>query len=230
MRRRGFTLIELLVGIAIMALIMGSAIYGVRALARSDLRGTSSKLAGAIRYCFDRSVTTGAYFRIVLDLDGNKYWAERSDNRMYLVRGKEDSPGKGRAFDQEAADKKKEEQEQKEKEELASRNQLAASLEPPPRPRRAKFQTFKDATLPTVTMKSTKLFDVYTPRQREPYTAGKAYLYFFPDGHTERAVIRLNDGDEFYSLIVHPLTGRVEVKPGKYELPRDFDTLEEGVK
>jgi len=213
-----------------MALIMGSAIYGVRSLARSDLRGTSSKLAGAIRYCFDRSVTTGSYFRIVLDLDGNKYWAERSDNRMYLVRGKEESPGKGRAFDQEAADKKKEELDEKEKEEQASRNQLAKSLEPPPKPRRAKFQTFKDATLPIVTMKSTKLFDIYTARQREPYTMGKAYLYFFPDGHTERAVIRLNDGDEFYSLIIHPLTGKVEVKPGKYEIPRDFDTLQEAVR
>jgi general secretion pathway protein H len=229
-KQRGFTLIELLVGVAIMALIMGGSIYGVRSLARSDLRGTSSKLAGAIRYCFDRAVTTGSYFRIVLDLDGNKYWAERSDNRMYLAHGKEESPGKGKAFDQEAEDKKKDEQEQKEKEQLSSHNQLGASLEPPPRPRRAKFQTFKDATLPTVTMKATKLFDIYTPRQREPYTSGKAYLYFFPDGHTERAVIRLNDGDEFYSLVVHPLTGRVEVKPGKYDIPRDFDTLQEAAK
>lgn len=227
MRRRGFTLIELLVGMAIMALIMGSAIYGVRALARSDLRGTSSKLAGAIRYCFDRSITTGGYFRIVLDLDNNKYWAERSDERMYLVRGKEESPGKGKAFDQEAADKKKAEEEAKEKERYENSNQLAASLQPPPKPRRAKFQTFKDAALPVVTMKATKLFDMYTPRQREPYTTGKAYLYFFPDGHTERAVIRLNDGDEFYSLVVHPLTGRVEVRPGKYEIPRDFDTVQD---
>jgi general secretion pathway protein H len=220
-------LIELLVGMAIMALIMGSAIYGVRALARSDLRGTSSKLAGAIRYCFDRSITTGGYFRIVLDLDNNKYWAERSDERMYLVRGKEESPGKGKAFDQEAADKKKAEEEAKEKERYENSNQLAASLQPPPKPRRAKFQTFKDAALPVVTMKATKLFDMYTPRQREPYTTGKAYLYFFPDGHTERAVIRLNDGDEFYSLVVHPLTGRVEVRPGKYEIPRDFDTVQD---
>src|SRR3954447_4873682 len=101
MRRRGFTLIELLVGMAIMALIMGSAIYGVRSLARTDLRGTASKLAGAIRYCFDRSVTTGSYFRLVLDLDKNQYSAERSDNRVYLLRDKEQSPGKGKAFDQE---------------------------------------------------------------------------------------------------------------------------------
>src|SRR6476660_2939227 len=107
---------------------------------------------------------------------------------------------------------------------------MARALEPPPKPRRAKFQTFKDATLPVVTMKSTKLFDIYTARQREPYTSGKAYLYFFPDGHTERAVIRMNDGDEFYSLIVHPLTGRVEVRPGKYEIPRDFDSMQDAPK
>jgi hypothetical protein len=39
----------------------------------------------------------------------------------------------------------------------------------------------------------------------------RAYLYFFPDGHTERAVLRMQDGDAWYSLVVHPLTGRVEV-------------------
>jgi general secretion pathway protein H len=227
-RQRAFTIIELMVGMAIMALIMGSAIYGVRALARSDLRGSASKLAGAIRYCFDRSVTTGNYFRIVLDLDKNVYWAERSENRAYIARDKEDSPGKGKAFDQDAAEKKKDELEAKEKEELASRGGLAATLEPPPKPKRAKFQTFKDATLPQVKLKKTKLFDIYTPRQREPYTSGKAYLYFFPDGHTERSIIRLTDGDDFYTLVVYPLTGRVEVKSGKMDIPRNFDTMEEG--
>ena len=59
----------------------------------------------------------------------------------------------------------------------------------------------------------------YTPRQREPYTKGRAYLYFFPDGHTERAIVRLNDGDDFYSLVVHPLTGRVEVHVGQGRHP-----------
>jgi general secretion pathway protein H len=224
-RPRGITLIELMVAVAIIGLIMGGALVGVRSLARSDLRGSASKLAAAIRYCFDRSITTGAYFRIVLDLDGHKYWAERSDNRLYLARDKEKSPGQGKAFDSDEADKQRDEEEEKEKEAWQSRGgQAAAALEPPPKPRRAKFQTFKDATLPTISLKKTKLFDLYTPRQREPYTSGKAYLYFFPDGHTERAVIRLTDGEDFYSLVIHPLTGKVEVKPGKYDIPKDFDT------
>ncbi len=210
-----------------MGLMMGSALYGFRALGRGDLRSSAAKLAGGIRYCFDRAITTGQYYRIVLDLDGNKYWAERSDDRMYLVRDKEQSPGNGKAFDQDAEDRKKEEEDQKAKEYQSQLGGLAALLEPPPKPRRAKFQTFKDATLPQVQLKKTQIFDVYTPRQREPYKSGRAYLYFFPDGQTERAVIRLSDGQDFYSLVIHPLTGRVEVKSGKYEIPRDFDDRDE---
>jgi general secretion pathway protein H len=224
-------LVEVLVVVAIMGLMLGGAVYGLRAVGKSELRSSASKLAGAIRYCFDRSITTGQYYRLVLDLDGNRYWAERSDDRMYISRDKEAAPGGGKAFDREAYEKQLDEEEAKEKEAWGTANgansQIAATLEPPPKPRRARFQSFKDAALPQVTLKRSRIFDVYTPRQRESYTSGRAYLYFFPDGHTERSVVRLQDGDSWYSLVVHGLTGRVEVKAEKYEIPRDFDERQE---
>jgi general secretion pathway protein H len=227
--RRGFSLIEVMVVVAIVGLLMGAAVYGFRSIAKSELRSSSSKLAGAIRYCFDRAVTTGSYYRLVLDLDGNKYWAERSDDRTYLTAGKEDSPGKGEALDVQALEKKRDEDDAKLQEMATSVGGQMISLDPPPKPKRAKFQTFKDATLPQVKLARAKLFDVYTPRQREPYIKGRAYLYFFPDGHTERAIVRLHDGDDFYSLVIHPLTGRVEVTSGKIDIPREFgDRDEEG--
>lgn len=214
---------------AIIGLMLGATVYGFRSIAKSDLRSSASKLAGAIRYCFDRAVTTGAYYRIVLDLDGNKYWAERSDDRTYLTAGKEDSPGKGQALDVQALEKKRDEEEAKVQEEAASVGGQMVTLDPPPKPKRAKFQTFKDTTLPQVKLGRAQMFDVYTPRQREPYLKGRAYLYFFPDGHTERAIVRLHDGDDFYSLVIHPLTGRVEVISGKVDIPHDFgDRDEEG--
>jgi general secretion pathway protein H len=229
-RARGFSLIEIMVVLAIVGLMVSASVYGFRAIARSDLRSSASKLAGAVRYCFDRSITTGQYYRIVLDLDSNKYWAERADDRMFLGRDKEESPGKGRAFDRDAYERQLDEEEKKEKEAWGTANgansAIAATLEPPPKPRRARFQAFKDAALPTVALKKTRFFDVYTPRQREPYTSGRAYLYFFPDGHTERAVLRLQDGDAWYSLVVHGLTGRVEVISSRVEIPRDFDQQE----
>ena len=44
-------------------------------------------------------------------------------------------------------------------------------------------------------------------------TAGRAYLYFYPLGQTEPAVITLTDatGESVYSLVVHPITGRVRI-------------------
>ena len=214
---------------AIIGLMLGATVYGFRSIAKSDLRSSASKLAGAIRYCFDRAVTTGAYYRLVLDLDGNKYWAERSDDRTYLTAGKEDSPGRGQALDVQALEKKRDEEEAKVQEEAASVGGQMVTLDPPPKPKRAKFQTFKDTTLPQVKLGRAQMFDVYTPRQREPYLKGRAYLYFFPDGHTERAIVRLHDGDDFYSLVIHPLTGRVEVVSGKVDIPHDFgDRDEEG--
>ena len=224
---RGFSLVEIMVVTAIIGLAMGASVYGFRAIAKSDLRSSSSKLAGAIRYCFDRAVTTGAYYRLVLDLDDNKYWAERSDERAYLTAGKENAPGKGQALDVQALDKQRAEEEAKLQELATSVGGQMVSLDPPPKPKRAKFQTFKDTTLPQVKLTRAKMFDVYTPRQREPYIKGRAYLYFFPDGHTERAIVRLHDRDDFYSLVVHPLTGRVEVMSGKVDIPRDFGNYDE---
>ncbi len=221
-RARGFTLVEILVVVAIVGLAMGASVYAFRSVAKSELRGSASKLAGAIRYCFDRAITTGSYYRIVLDLDGNKYWAERSEERMYLTAGKENSPGRGQAFDLQAEEQKRDEEDRKLQELSTSVGGALVTIDPPPKPKRAKFQTFKDTTLPQVKLKRARLFDVFTPRQREPYVKGRAYLYFFPDGHTERAIVRINDGDDFYSLVVHALTGRVEVMSGKVDIPRDF--------
>lgn len=217
-RPRGLTIIEIMIVIVIVGFAMSGAVYGFRAIAKSELRSSASKLAGAIRYCFDRSVTTGAYYRIVLDLDDNKYWAERSDDRMYLTKSKEETAGKGQAFDEAAAEAKRAEEDKKYDELLSLQGGAAMGLDPPPRPKRAKFQTFKDATASQVKLRRAHLMDVLTPRQREPYSKGRAYLYFFPDGHTENAIVRLADDDAWYSLVVHPLTGRVEVIADKVDV------------
>ena len=115
----------------------------------------------------------------------------------------------------------------------------------PPEPKRAHFQSFTDAMLPKVTMRGSFVRDIYTPRQREPYTAGKAFIYFFPDGHSERAVLHVSsgkprtpdeeaaglsakiEGADVYTLVLHPLTGRVELKTGDLPPPREFDSADD---
>src|SRR5260221_8562250 len=89
------------------------------------------------------------------------------------------------------------------------------------RPKGASFAAFKELALKPVTLsKRVVLPSVYTPRSTEPVTSGRAYVYFFPLGQTEAAIVSLSDpdGETVYSLVAHPITGRVrvynqEVKP-----------------
>jgi general secretion pathway protein H len=65
--------------------------------------------------------------------------------------------------------------------------------------------------------------NVQSVHDDEPRTSGRAYLYFWPGGLTERSSIQLRigkseeDGDTL-SLIVSPLTGKVSVKNGPIAL------------
>ncbi|MFO0574927.1 MAG: prepilin-type N-terminal cleavage/methylation domain-containing protein [Polyangia bacterium] len=214
----GFSLIETLVVLAVISLLTGGVVLGVRSLVKSELRAQSGKLAAAIRYSYDRAISTGSYFRLHFDLDQQTYRLERSEARV-LLEQREESGRNGRGRDKDKEDKQAEDSEKRD-------TGLPPELLPPPSPRRPKFSEYKDTTLPSVRMSRVHVLDILTPRQSEPYKAGHAYLHFFPDGHTERAVIHLGtdpSDDDQYTLFVHGLTGRVEVKSGRLPPPQDFD-------
>ena len=42
-------------------------------------------------------------------------------------------------------------------------------------------------------------------------TKGEVAIFFFPNGSAEKAVVEVTDGDDTYSILVHGLTGRVEL-------------------
>jgi prepilin-type N-terminal cleavage/methylation domain-containing protein len=221
----GFTLLEMLIVLALLGLVTVLAIGGVRRLAQSDLRGGAAKLAGAIRYLFDRASTTGKVHRLVFDFEEGKYWAEVSDDRFFMPRERETEESREKDAEEIA-------KEEEEKKEAAERGQGAEESEydliDPSRyqptewkPKRAKFDMFQEKALKVVTLKHAKLAGLFTPRYREPVATGHGYLYFFPLGQTEPAVVHLSDedGETFYSLLVHPLNGKVKVQAG-YVAPR----------
>ena len=75
---------------------------------------------------------------------------------------------------------------------------------------------------------------VQTEHDGEPRTKGRAYLYIWPGGTTERAVIQLyRDADsDGLTVMVSALTGRAKIKRGRVELEErrtdeDFGVREE---
>ena len=97
------------------------------------------------------------------------------------------------------------------------------------RPKRARFASFKDLALKPVRLKKTKVRSVYTPRVTEPLTSGRAYIYFFPLGQTEPAIVTMSDpeGDTVFSLVVHPITGRVRIYNQEVQPPAGRSTYDD---
>lgn len=69
--------------------------------------------------------------------------------------------------------------------------------------------------------KTVKVVSVQTADDVKPITAGEASIYFFPQGHTQLAHIQVEEienPENSFTIIIKPLTGRVEVKEGKINL------------
>jgi prepilin-type N-terminal cleavage/methylation domain-containing protein len=231
----GFTLIEIMIVVVLLGLVMTVAVRGLRSLTKADMRTSAVKMAGAIRYLFDRASTTGRVHRLVIDFDQGRYWAEVSDDRFYIPRERETDLQRDTAAQQQA---KEDAEAQKKREEEAR----SGGSEPPPQydisryqpqefqAKRARFSAFKEMAVKPVAVKGAKIYGLFTPRLAAPMNTGRGYIYFFPLGMAEAAQVYLSDEDQknIYSLVVHPLTGRVQIFNRYIEPPVDKQYDDEG--
>src|SRR4051812_21464237 len=235
---QGFTLIEVMVVFAIAALLVGASIQGVRSLRKANLREATTQMSGSMRYLFDRASTTGKIHRLVIDLEQGMYWAEVSDDRFYIPREAESQRALHEREDKEAGE---DEEDAKKREQAAREAESGKGAAANPsfdlsklevsdfRPKRARFASFKDLAIKPVRLKKTKVLSVYTPRVTEPLTAGRAYIYFFPLGQTEPAIVTMSnpEGDTVFSLVVHPITGRVRIYNQEIQPPAGAATYDD---
>ncbi len=220
---RGLTLIELIVVMTLIAVITGAVLGGSMQLPSARLRGSVTLIASAIKVGYTRATATSRNLRLVMDLDERKVWLEESDVPM-LVQAK-DTTGTGGADPVTAAERAA----------VAETDQI---LQGPriPKPQFHKIDStgFGDmggASGAKSLPRGIGFRSVQTAHDDAPRTAGRAYLYFWPGGLTERAAIQLHIGDSIedsrtLTLVVSsPLTGKVTVKSGaaELELPIDDD-------
>ena len=208
-RRRGMTLIEISIVLLLIAVLMGMVVPSVSNITRADLRATSRKLAGTIRFTYDLAVRKGTVFRVVMDLDEGSFWVESSSDRFLL--GKEKT---------EVEDGALVEEDEEEKHRFVSRSYIESGEMWQPK-HKATFSSFAGPLIKKITLPNTVSFqDVWVFHQEERVTAGQAFIYCFPSGMSEKAVIHLIDEDEnVYTLWVQPLTGRVRIYSEFVEAP-----------
>lgn len=210
---------------ALIALMSGAAVYGSGMLTSSRQRAAATLVLSAVRMGVTRANTTGRPVRLVFDLDEHRLLLEETSDVM--LRAKEEKNTGGGA---EAAT---------EAEQLA-RAEAERIIDGPKAPR-AKFSAVKqfgfDGDEPGKGRglgAGVKFKQVQTAHDEEPRSSGRAYLFFWPGGGTERAVVQIvREGDtEGLSVVVSPLTGRGKIEHGPVKLEGvrtddDFGQLEE---
>jgi len=203
------TLIEIGIALAIVALMVFVAVPSIEAYSGVRAREEAGRLSGAIRYMYGQSALSGKVCRIVFDLDGRAWWTECTEGRFTVEREKERARDGARVEEKRTADKP-----------LPPRDEGEAMRQRVEK--KAEFAEFADEELEKRALPDGANVAVWTSHQREKYTKGKAFLYFFPQGNTERAHIYVtsNTGDT-YTLVVSPLNGRVRVEDKEIEVPRD---------
>lgn len=193
MRRsqRGFTLIELVVVVAVVAVITGAVVTGVGSLRGASVQAEAGKVAVAVRYLYNLAVISGKNQRLVIDLDTQSYWGEAQDSADPC----ESFLLPGSDADEDGSDVD------------VTRAGFAAS----------DSQLLQKVTLD----KGIRFAKVNTTHQDQPQDKGQAYIYFFPSGTAENAVVQLEgDEDDFMTVEVFSLQGNAKVHNGEVELDK----------
>ncbi len=203
----GFTLIEVILVVAIIAVVITGATFGLGAISRSRLRSAAYRVMSAAQFAYNRSLTQGTTTRLLFDFEKNTMAVEETETPVTLATNEQLEAAEGQAVDPW---------------DLA-RSRLEQPLTPvePTSP----FQPITNQNGKVLEEYSAKpladgvsLHALITPHETETRTDGDGSLYFFPGGLTEHAVIQLSDSsDSVYSIEIHPLTGNARIHNFAYE-------------
>jgi general secretion pathway protein H len=203
-----------MVVLALIAVVSGIAVAGSMQLPTAKLRSSATMIASAVKRAYTQATATSSDLRLVMDLDAQRMWLEKSDRPMVVQSKDRTSTGGAEAVT-------------KAEEEALAEGAKILKGPPIPKPRFKAVSAYggdveagKGGTpLPG----SIHFRSVQTTHDDAPRTSGRAYLYFWPGGRTELASIQLRIGDspsddDTLTLLVSPLTGKVTVKSGAVEL------------
>ena len=221
-RQRGMTMVEIMIVMVIIALIMGGIIFGSGQVASARLRASSSLITGAIKAGYTRSSAVSKSVRLVFDFETNTMWLEEADRPM-VVQSK-DITGTGGADPATVAEQAA----------VAEGDRIVKGPAPPRpqfRPVPAADLTAREPGGKRPLPRGITFREVQTFHDDLPRTEGRAYLYFWSGGQTERAEIQVRvgkdeDDSQTLTLLVSPLTGKVTTKSGPFALKLPTDDKE----
>jgi general secretion pathway protein H len=207
------TLIEILIVVALIALLSGTVVFGSGMLKSTRLRSAAGLIVSGVRLAQTRASASGKPVRMVFDIDHQRVMLEEAKGSVMLRKKEEKNTGGGADPATEA-----------EQAAHAEADRILQGVHS----ERASFEPVKqfgfdgdDAAQGRSLGDGIRFRQVQTEHDLQPRTEGRAYLYVWPGGETERVSIQLFQGGEDPGLTVSvsPLTGRAQIDHGKVDLP-----------
>ena len=242
MPERGFTLLEIIIVVALIAGVYTFALPQFRIFSGLEVSSTLNRLAVDIRSAWDIAVLTGKVHRLVFQVGGGDYWLEVADrNDVFLsVEGldrdlsKEEEQEAQLAFEE--SFKTYEDMmasptfDPEAEKEIIAITPLIANKK---RLQSAKWTMVKNLewqkrTLSPLLAVQAMQTEHHTRKQHNEDNEDnmQAFLYFFPDGYVEAAVIQIavmqdestvDRSTPPYTVRTNPYEGTAEVISGKEE-------------
>jgi general secretion pathway protein H len=229
-RQRGMTLLEVIIVTAIIGLAVGVSVMAVRHATKTALREDTNHVAQLMRAAQNMAQLSGKQHRVVIDLDKQEYRIEQCGEAIALKKtDKEEIPEEVPEDIAQAAAA------------AGVPQELLANIDPE---QAAKLGSAlagqplgqgpgSGCTVPTLpngdrdgrgnqrsmnTEDDIKIRRVIVQHLEDPVLDGVAMIHFFPLGNAEKSMVVIGDDDgNYYTLLVHPFTGRVEMRKGEVD-------------
>jgi len=170
------TLIELVVVMAIIGIMFVVGAVGIGAIRGADVDATASVVAGAMTYVASIAVHDNKTYRLVIDMDQKRYWAESVNTDDPCARLMPDDADAGLDPEGEAAVGREGQRDEDEED--------AEGAAPDPGFSAATGDLLKGTFEP-----GTNVTAILTGHHEQIQTEGRAAVYFYPNGYAERALL-----------------------------------------
>ena len=220
---RGFTLIETILALGLIVLIASVALPTLSNIGRAELRKMTRLLAGTVRATYDLAALTGDSYRIAFDFEKNQIRVEKSGQTLMLEPGKSALVQAGKASSLrsqelqtilDAAAAEAEDEGDSDSDSLFSDedNPVASLFGMGDLHQADAASEFTQVGDVLDLGDELKILDVTFLDESEPVSQGIGYLYFFPHGYTQDALIHFEGvGRSAYTVKVWALTGKAEI-------------------
>jgi prepilin-type N-terminal cleavage/methylation domain-containing protein len=228
--QRGMTILEIMIALAVMGLLMLVGLPALRTQLGSDLREDANGVASAMRAAYELASLSGVHHRVLLDLDAQTYEIQACPEDLRLARGDEEKVvdkdvletvpkpeiNQTAGIAGEVLEAESPEDAVKTAAALAGINIGGARCVVPTTPNgdadaRGNQRQLNEG-------RKIRFGEVHVQHLDRPAKAGKVAINFFPLGWAEKAVVEIAapEGDR-YTILVHGMTGRVELLAGAFD-------------